>query len=174
MKFLCPLTLNATNQSTSHLEDKHIFLYIVCVYLNVLDCVCDYMSTCTFVFLCVTPYASWVVPAPGVRGVLHFQLRRELGLLCGSTPAKSVIYCPQRARRDWQCFLKNLLRPGGRQQPPQPRLTLLASPKISKPKSLDKHRPSQVRHSSANRFRMHLMLRSVFYFFLLALARLKL
>lgn len=113
MKFLCPLTPNATNQSTSHPEDKHISLYTVCVYLNVLDCgsLCDYTSTCTFVFLCVTPYASWVVPVPGVCGVLHFQLRRELGLLCGSTPAKSVIYCPQRARRDWQHFLKNLLTP---------------------------------------------------------------
>lgn len=58
--------------------------------------------------VCVTPYASWVVSLPGVRGVLHFQLRRDLGLLCGSTSANSVIYCPQRARRDWQCFQRNL------------------------------------------------------------------
>lgn len=107
----------------------HTYIH-TCVYLNVLDCVVfvwlnEYMHIC---FSVCYPACLLGGPAPGVRGVLHFQLRRELGLLCGNTPAKSVIYCPQRTRRDWQCFLKPSSRPRGRQQPPQPRLTLLASP----------------------------------------------
>lgn len=112
VKFLCPLTPNATNKSTSHPEDKHIgLIYVfICMCFIVCMCVCVIIRAHAHLFfLCVTPYASWVVPAPGVCGVLHFQSRKELGLLCGSTLAKSAIYCPQRAKRDWQCFPKNLL-----------------------------------------------------------------
>lgn len=144
---------------------RTIGLYTICVYPNVHKCRRDRTSTCTFGFLCVTLHASWVVPAPGVRGVLHFQLRRELGLLCGSTPAKSEIYCLQKTGRDWQCFLKNLLTPR-RETTTSPTASDSPCPEISKPKSLDKRRQRrQVRHGRADRFRMHLILRSVFVSF---------
>ncbi len=112
VKFLCPPPSPLMPQaSPPHILRTSILacMQYVCIQMCLIVGVCT--RTCTFVFLCVTPCASWVVLAPGVRGVLHFQLRREPGPLCGSTPAKSTIYCLQRTRRDWQCFLKNLLTP---------------------------------------------------------------
>lgn len=136
-------------------------LFHTCVHPNVLHCVVfvwlyKYMHIC---FSVCYPTCLLGGPAPGVRGVLHFQLRTELGLLCGNTPAKSVIYCPQRTRRDWQCFLKPSSRPRGRQQPPQPRLT-----------PLHKQRPSLVREGRSRRV---LMLSRCLNFVLLAHPMLK-
>lgn len=66
-----------------HILRTNILAY-VCVYLHVLHCVWSYEHMHICFSVCVTLCASWVVSAPGVFGVLHFQFRRELGLLCGS------------------------------------------------------------------------------------------
>lgn len=92
--------------------------------------------------LCVTPY--WLLGGPTAfgRGVLPFQPRRELGLLLGSTPAESVIYYPQRARRDWQCFLQKPLHLLG-ETTNSPTQSTRFLPMHPKQNHLEKHRALQ-------------------------------
>ncbi len=54
VEFLCPLTPNATNWSTSHPEDKHIGLYTVCIWMCLIVCVI--IRAHAHLFFCVWPH----------------------------------------------------------------------------------------------------------------------
>lgn len=72
-----PLPPRCHRPSTSHPEDCWLADTRQYVYLNMQKCGCDCTSTCTFVFLCVTLRASWVVP--GARGACHIAFPAEEG-----------------------------------------------------------------------------------------------
>lgn len=83
VKFLCPLTPDATNQSTSHPEDEHIGLFTECVYLNVLDCgrwgwrgggLCEHRHIC---FSACDPV--WLLGGPSAWGTWHIAFPAEEG-----------------------------------------------------------------------------------------------
>lgn len=124
-----------------------------------LCCVCVIVQVHAHLFFCVLPHMP-----PGwssARGTWRIAFPAEVGSwgCCAETLRQRAWFTVRRGtRRDWQCFLKPSSRPRGRQPSPQPCLTPLAPPppqkKISKPKTLNKQRPSQVRQGRSKRVLM--------------------